>query len=345
MKALAMVTALLAGACSAPAHKPTRTRHSPREIVADAKPAIVQIATSDGRVGTGFVLEASGLVATNLHVVAGADEIRVRLLDGAVLPVQRISGLDPGRDLAVLDIDPKAPLPVLALGDSDAVSAGDPVLAIGNPLGVFDYTVSDGLISSVRVVSSELTVIQFSAPISQGSSGGPLFNLFGEVIGIAFQLAGEGQNLNFGIPVNYVKPLLATPKPMSMADFTALTRPKDAGPGQGRKPPPRRVPRHELTVVDGCSKADLAEIAGAISQAIDIGAPLYNQGNHEACFRVYEGTVIKWERDAPCPGVRAAFGDGLLRVSAASNFMDKAWALRDTFDGLLEVFIRHARGP
>ena len=55
--------------------------------------------------------------------------------------------------------------------------------------------------------------------------------------------------------------------------------------------------------------------------------------------------MIKWERDAPCPGVRAAFGDGLLRVSAASNFMDKAWALRDTFDGLLEVFIRHARGP
>lgn len=342
--ALATAAAGSTGGCSGADKAPTRTRKSPRDIVAMAKPAIVRIATSDERVGSGFLVAADGLVATNLHVVAGSGAISVRLLDGTVLPVMRIGGVDPARDLVILDVDPPKPLPVLKLGDSAAISAGDPVLAIGNPLGVLDYTVSDGLISSIRELNDQArtTVIQISAPISQGSSGGPLFNLFGEVIGIATGIFTTGQNLNFGIPANYLKPMLATRGSLSLAEFAKLTGARPPDSKEAPKAPPRRVPQHKVSILDGCGKNDIAEIAGAITQAIELGAPLYNQGNHEACFRIYEGTVVKWEREAPCAGVRAALGDGLLRVAAAGSYTDKAWALRDTFDGLLEVFVRFA---
>ena len=318
---------------------------TPKDIVARSKPAIVRVESIGGeRVGTGFIVAASGVIATNLHVVAGANDIRVKLLDGSIYPVVRIIGVDPKRDLVLLSIDAKAPLPILALGDSNAVSAGDPVVAIGNPLGVFDYTVSDGLISSVRVESPELTVLQISAPISPGSSGGPLFNPFGEVIGIATAIVMGGQDINFGIPTNYLQPLLASKQaPISIAQFVDATTPRrdDDDPRvDDARGVARHVPHHDLTLLDGCTQSDLEEIARAIDQAIQSGAPLYNQGNREACFRIYEGTAIKYEREAACPGIRSAFGDGLLRASALTEATAKAWALRDTFDGLLDVMVR-----
>jgi len=199
---------------------------SPKQIVERSKPAIVRVEVGTDRVGTGFILDASGVVVTNLHVVVGSDDVKVRTLDGTVLTVARVLGLDPEHDLALLDVDPRQPLPTLPLGDSDQVAAGDPVLAIGNPLGVLDYTVSDGLISSVRQLDADVTLLQISAPISQGSSGGPLFNPQGEVIGVATAIFNEGQNLNFGVPSNYVRELVKHPRPLAIADFAALTRPR-----------------------------------------------------------------------------------------------------------------------
>lgn len=155
---LGLVAALVVGGlgpgCGPSTRPPVpRTRLSIKQIVERSKPAIVRIEAGGDRVGTGFAISADGLIATNLHVVAGATQISVRMLDGATYEVLRIAAIDLDRDLAVLDIDPAGPVPALPLGDSDAVEAGDPVIAIGNPLGVLDYTVSDGLISSVRVVS------------------------------------------------------------------------------------------------------------------------------------------------------------------------------------------------
>ena len=75
------------------------------------------------------------------------------------------------------------------------------------------------------------------------------------------------------------------------------------------------------------------------------GAPLYNAGNTEACFRIYEGTATKWEHDSPCKGVSRAFGDGLLRAQALKSYKEKAWAMRDTFDGLTVVAEKWARAP
>jgi serine protease Do len=364
--ALCIAAAVAAGgvlACGS-TQRPIRQRMTTKEIVETAKPAIVRIESDYGKtptgepklgVGTGFVVDASGLIATNLHVIQGTPKIEVTFLNGAKMPVRGIVAVDPDRDLAILRVD-ASELPALRLGDSDAVEAGDHVIAIGNPLGVLDYTVSDGLISSVRLVTDDLTILQISAPISEGSSGGPLFNNYGEVIGVATMIATTGQNLNFGVPSKYLQPLLAsrdgelTPQEFA-SRFNALAGgPRRLGPGGGSAPADpdairieRRVPSHDISALDGCSEEALLAVFQGIGDAIDIGAPLYNQGNHEACFRVYEGLALRFERELECPLVREALGQGLLRAQTKSTFTEKAWAMRDAFDGILLVIERRAR--
>ncbi|HEX5062666.1 MAG TPA: hypothetical protein VFV99_25010, partial [Kofleriaceae bacterium] len=105
----------------------------------------------------------------------------------------------------------------------------------------------------------------------------------------------------------------------------------------------RMIPDHPITIWNGCSEKDMEDVLRSIGDAIAIGAPLYNKGTHEgyeACFRVYEGTALKYEKDAACKGVRGAFGDGLLRATSLGTFKEKAWAMRDTFDGLIAAFRR-----
>jgi hypothetical protein len=89
----------------------------------------------------------------------------------------------------------------------------------------------------------------------------------------------------------------------------------------------------------------VTDVIQAISDAISVGARLYNEGEHEACFRIYEGTSSKLEQNPPCPGVRRAFGDGLLRAEAMESYKEKAWALRDTFDGMIKVAMKRGIQP
>lgn len=338
VKALPIAFAALAiTSCSGAQHRPPRSRLSVKQIAEQSKPAIVRIeakVAGGEQLGTGFAVGSSGIIATNLHVVRGSDDIKVTMYDGNSFQVAQIVGVDPDRDLTLLALDLDAPMPTLTLGDSDLMTAGDPVVAIGNPIGL-DYTVSDGLISSVRVVNEQLTLLQTSAPISHGSSGGPLFNPFGEVIGVAVAIFDGGQNLNLAVPSNYLAPLIQAPRPMSLADFAAATRLEPTGPAIVRQ-----VPIHDVGILAGCGDPHLIDIAKAIASAIESGAPLYNEGNYEACFRIYEGTVDKYARDAECEGVRTAFSDGLARASTMESFNEKAWALRDTFDGMLDVILR-----
>jgi serine protease Do len=353
-----MAVLALAGSCASTASNAPRARLSPKDIVKRSSPAIVRIEAGGDKVGTGFILGKDGLVATNLHVVAGEAAIRVRLFDGTQYPVMHIAGLDLDRDLALLKIAPSKELPTLKLGDSDAISAGDQIVAIGNPLGVFDYSVTSGLISQVRPVcgaeaiaarrcKQEFTVLQISAPISVGSSGGPLFNQFGEVVGVTTAIITAGQNLNLAVPGNYLKPLVAQRTTMSPADFARETKLDErTAEGDDDVRIVRQVPKHEIAVFDGCKVNDIEEVVRQIADTIENGAPLYNEGKHEACFRIYEGTSVKFERDGACPGVRTAFGDGLLRAGGMKSFKEKAWAMRDTFDGLLDAARRWAeRNP
>jgi serine protease Do len=355
----AVVLTAAAAACSSSQRAEPRTRLSTRDILDRNKPAIVRVESRVGDgdsaqvgFGTGFVVGGDGRIVTNLHVIAGSADVNVRLADDRIFPVISVLAVDEKRDLAIIGINAQG-LTTVKLGDSDQVSAGDRVVAIGNPLGVLDYTVSDGLISSLRPLNDELTLLQISAPISQGSSGGPLFNPYGEVIGVAVGVSREGQNLNFGIPSNYLRPLVATVGAgESMAEFAARTR-REAGAGPHRpgsrealpQKPPIERPKHELSLLDGCSPEQIVQVAQGITEAIAIGAPVYNLGQYEACFVIYRKAAETFQKDeAMCGGIRGAFQHGLGQAQALDDDHAKAWALRYTFDALLDVIERKLRG-
>jgi Do/DeqQ family serine protease len=165
--------------------------------------------------GSGFIVDKSGIVLTNNHVVAGADEVIVRLPDNRRLAA-RVLGSDPPTDVAVVRIEkPPGDLQTVTLGDSDRVRVGDYVLAIGNPLGL-GQTVTMGIVSAKnRVIGEKLgdidprfeDFIQTDAAINQGNSGGPLFNFRGEVIGINAAIINPGvaMNVGFAIPIDLAR--------------------------------------------------------------------------------------------------------------------------------------------
>jgi hypothetical protein len=340
---LPLVVAIAAG-CGSTQKQSSQVRMSPREIIDSSSPAIVRIEAGEAKVGTGFILDENGLIATNLHVIEGESNVRVKLYkDQTDYPAASVAAVDKNHDLVLIRIKARKPLPKVKLGDSSTVSAGDRVYAIGNPLGVFDYSITDGLISQVRPLSDDLTILQISAAISQGSSGGPLFNQFGEVIGVTTAIITQGQAINLAVPANYLRPLMQNPIAMTLEEFAKSTKDSDSHASNDNVEIRRMVPVHPITVWSGCSDKDMEDVLRSIGDAIAIGAPLYNrnsQEGYEACFRVYEGTALKYEKDAPCKGVREAFGDGLLRATSLGSFKEKAWALRDTFDGMIDVFKR-----
>ena len=157
--------------------------------------------------GSGFIIDPSGLIVTNNHVVEGADKITVKLFGGQELQAT-IKGRDSKTDLALIQItNPPANLPSLKLGDSDAVRVGDWVMAVGNPFGL-SHTVTQGIISAKsRVIGAGPydNFLQTDASINPGNSGGPLLNLQGEVVGINTAILASGQGIGFAIPSNMAK--------------------------------------------------------------------------------------------------------------------------------------------
>lgn len=161
--------------------------------------------------GSGFLVR-EGQVASNLHVVAGATRGYAKLIgEKAKYDIEGITAVDSERDLVVLKISVRR-TQVLPLGNSDVVQVGEPVYAVGNPQGL-EGTFSQGIVSSVRDVDKD-KLLQITAPISPGSSGGPVLNARGEVIGVSVATYRGGQNLNFAIPSNYLKALLSKTGPV-----------------------------------------------------------------------------------------------------------------------------------
>jgi hypothetical protein len=290
--------------------------------------------------GSGFVVRKDGWIATNLHVIAGASELVVATFDKHEYPVVEVLAADPTRDLAIVRVEAKD-LGVLVLGDSEGVHAGDTVVAIGHPFGLTD-TVSNGLVSAIRVIDPALTVLQISAPIAPGSSGGPIFSDKGEVIGVATFLLKEGQNLNFGVPARYLKTLLEDPHPVPLAAFAEATK-RETLPSIKRE-----IPHHDVKLLAGCAEGDLERAARIMAEAIDVGAPVYNKGHFAACYRIYEGAALDIEKRLPtvCPGPKKAMRDGRLKAQKLDEPHLQAWAMRDAFDGLMEVILRKVgKGP
>jgi serine protease Do len=160
--------------------------------------------------GSGFIIDASGYILTNHHVVAGADRVTVTLSDSRVLRAD-VVGSDPVIDVALLRVHSETPLPAAPLGDSDLLRVGEWVCAIGNPLGVYVHSVTVGVVSFLGRKLFDQTLdnyIQTDAAISIGNSGGPLINARGEVVGITTAINAQASNIGFAIPMAQVIDIL-----------------------------------------------------------------------------------------------------------------------------------------
>ena len=164
----------------------------------------------------GVVLTADGYILTNYHVIKGAQQITVTANDGSTYAATLV-GTDEDNDIAVLKVDAKDLTPAI-LGDSDTLKVGDAVLAIGNPLGTLSGTVTDGIVSAlerqVTIDGNNMTLLQTSAAVNPGNSGGGLFNASGELIGIVNAKSTSDSsgnavdNIGFAIPINSVKTII-----------------------------------------------------------------------------------------------------------------------------------------
>lgn len=200
-----------------------------KEIAQKSFPAVVMLMMEDESrqplsLGSGFFVR-EGIVATCFHVVEGAVGGYAKLIGQKTkLDILGIVGIDERHDLALLAVS-GAKAPPLPIGDSQNVSVGDEVYVVSNPMGL-EGTFSQGIISGIRQVGSDM-LFQITAPVSPGSSGGPVLNNKGEVIGIAAATFRGGQNLNFAIPSSYLAALLSNVKPpIPLSPKAAIKREK-----------------------------------------------------------------------------------------------------------------------
>lgn len=186
---------------------------TPREIAKRASQSVMLLVMEDESgqplsMASGFVVR-EGIVATNLHVIRGAYRGYARPPnDKTKYSIAGTVGIDAMRDLVLLRVE-KLKSPALPIGDSKKIAAGDEVYAVGNPRGL-EGTFSAGIVSSVRNVGDDY-LLQITAPVSPGSSGGPVVNSKGEVVGVSVATFKGGQNLNFAIPSSYLASLMAAP--------------------------------------------------------------------------------------------------------------------------------------
>lgn len=173
--------------------------------------------TTSAAAGSGFILTDDGYIITNYHVIENSDSITVSLYDGTTYEAELI-GYDKSNDIAVLKVEAEGLTPVV-IGDSENLNVGDSVIAIGNPLGELTFSLTSGAVSALDreiTLSNSVTMelIQTDCAINSGNSGGALFNLYGEVVGVTnAKYSGSGggssiDNIGFAIPINQVKDII-----------------------------------------------------------------------------------------------------------------------------------------
>lgn len=307
---------------------------TPAAIAAAAMHAIVVVKAGPA-MGTGFGVTERGWIATNLHVVAGASDITVQTGDGVERKVSSVLRFNAQHDIALLEAEGlRAALP---LGDSDAVTVGEAVVAIGHPLGLA-ATVSDGLVSAVRELDPGARILQITAPIAPGSSGGPLIDVHGQVIGLVVATVRGGQNLNFAVPSSYLAQMIreATDdaKPMKLPDFAAATQSY-----QHRRAPaasPEDAAR-AAALFAGCTDADRTLAARLLREALGAGAPLCDQGKPGPCYQLFNGAALDVEGklSPACKGPRGALQGGRTTAALLPDTGAQARALRAVLEGVL----------
>lgn len=255
------------------------------QAVAEAvRPSVVAIKVSamgGSGEGSGVIVDESGRIITNDHVVGDAQEISVTLMDGRVYAAELV-GTDPATDVAVIAlVDPPDDLVAASIGDSDAVAVGEAVMAVGNPLGL-DSTVTTGIVSAVdRPVSTGsatggepvvTNAIQVDAAINPGNSGGPLFDASGRVIGITSSILTTSQSsgsigLGFAIPINLAERVAGELVQDGSAEHAYLG--VTMGDGQATVDGATRIGALVDQVGDGSPAADAGLRQGDVIVAID----------------------------------------------------------------------------
>lgn len=197
------------------------------QLVRKVLPAVVTIRTQGPEgagIGSGFVVTPDGKVASSLHVLGQATRAQVALANGDLYEEVSILGFDARRDLVILKI-PAFGLPILPLGDSNRVEVGQQIVAVGASRGL-EGTVTNGIVSALRDHPDGYKILQVTAPVNPGNSGGPLVNQRGEVVGVVVAKLRGAENLNFVVPINYLRGLLGEPeRRMSLSELRAALSP------------------------------------------------------------------------------------------------------------------------
>jgi tetratricopeptide (TPR) repeat protein len=199
---------------------PVLCRGDADRIYRESSPAVVVVVAidSEGRPisqGSGFIVREDGAVVTNYHVINMAADVKVKI-GQKVRDIEGLLHVDPENDLAILKLEGTG-YPKVRVGDASKLQIGEKIYVIGSPQGL-ENTISEGILSGLREIDPAHTLLQMTASISPGSSGGPVFNGQGEVVGVATFLIAETQNLNFALPVNLVLPGLSKKDLVSLGD-------------------------------------------------------------------------------------------------------------------------------
>ena len=228
----------------------------------------------DRTLGSGVIVDASGLILSNAHVVFGKQILTVTLDSSVTLPA-RLVGADPVFDIALIRIPPptQGTLPVATLGDSSGLAVGEEVYAIGNPLGL-DQTLTRGVVSALNrqlpgaVWSLTEPLIQTDAAINPGNSGGPLVDPCGRVVGVTTAMLTEAQNIGFAVPVNLIKDVIP-----QLVEKGHLVRPWLGVQGQFVAPELKLLLRIEL-------------VDGFLVEAVEPGSPAEQKGLRGGLFEL-----------------------------------------------------------
>src|SRR5262245_48388883 len=191
---------------------------SVKELAAKVKDSIVVIgyAGREGSpqgLGTGFVIDKSGLIATNLHVIGEARPISVQTADGKTLAVKAVHASDRPLDLAIVQVEAEN-LPALTLAGSEPVAPGESVVVMGNPQGL-KHSVVSGVVSGTREIDGR-NMLQLAIPVEPGNSGGPVLDMQGRVLGVVTMKSLVTENLGFAVSITDLKPLLEKPNPVPL---------------------------------------------------------------------------------------------------------------------------------
>jgi tetratricopeptide (TPR) repeat protein len=228
-KHLAFVVLIAVTAFSATVRAETETIDL-KALAKKARPAVMLLVVSDAAgkeiaTGTGFLVSSDGKLITNHHVIEGAANAVAKAENGGLFPIEGVLADDPKNDLVLLKLKGKD-LPFLTLGDSDKIEVGTRIAVIGSPLGL-EGTLSEGIVSANRDFTGDMRLLQLTAAISPGSSGSPVINNEGYVIGVAAALLRGGQALNFAVPAECAVRL------MTKAATAMKTKPLGVGSAVG----------------------------------------------------------------------------------------------------------------